>query len=212
MKAVSNLVQICGGHFFTRRFHTDGSHFWKLLTISPFHKKANVRDDKIPLQLPYRSSSITSEEDSVAEGSNLKVQIAVLNMVADLCLNKRSASALELVLKKVSGLIVGIACSGVAALRDASLNALHGLASIDPDLVWLLLADVYYTLRKTEMSAPQRSDLPEISEILPPPSSPKEYLYVQYGGQSYGFDIDSASVEAVFTKLYSQEFANQMYN
>lgn len=159
----------------------------------------------MPLKLPYRSSSITSE-DSLAESSSLKVQISVMNMVADLCLNKRSASALELVLKKVSGLIVGIACSGVVGLRDASLNALRGLASIDPDLVWLLLADVYYTVRKTEMSAPPRSDLPEISEILPLPSSPKEYLYVQYGGQSYGFDIDLASVEFVFSKLYSQDF------
>ncbi|KAF7808337.1 TELO2-interacting protein 1 like [Senna tora] len=203
LKTISNVVQICGGDFFARRFHTDGRHFWKLLTVSPFHKKANVKNEKIPLQLPYRSSSLTSE-DSLAESSNLKVQIAMLNMVADICLNKRSASALEHVLKKVSGLVVGIACSGVVGLRDASLNALRGLASIDPDLVWLLLADVYYTVvRKTERLAPPRSDLPEISEILPLPSSPKEYLYVQYGGQSYGFDIDLASVQVVFTKLYS---------
>lgn len=196
-------MQICGGDFFTRRFRTDGTHIWKLLSISPFHKKGNVRDEKVPLQLPYRSSSITSEE-SVAEGSNLKVQIAVLNMIADLCLDKRCASSLDSVVKKVSGLVVGVACSGVVGLRDASLRALHGLASIDSDLVWLLLADVYYTMKKTEMVVPPRSDLPHIHEILPPPSSPKEYLYVQYGGQSYGFDLDFASVEVVFTKLFSQ--------
>ncbi|XP_054809216.1 uncharacterized protein LOC129311171 isoform X3 [Prosopis cineraria] len=202
LNTISNLVLLCGGSFFTRRFLTDGTHFWKLLSMSPFHKKGNARDEKVRLQLPYRSSPIASE-DSVAEGSSLKVQIAVLNMIADLCLDKRSASSLDSVLKKVSGLVVGMACSGVVGLREASLKALHGLASIDPDLVWLLLADVYYTMRKTETLAPPRSDLPHISEILPPPSSPKEYMYVQYGGQSYGFDLDFASVEVVFTKLFS---------
>lgn len=199
----SNVVQICGGDFFTRRFHTDGIHFWKLLTTSPFRKMSNFKDERTPLQLPYRSSSLSSE-DSLAETSYLKVQIAVLNMVADLCRNKRSASALELVLKKVSGMVVGIACSSVVGLRDASLSALRGLASIDPDLVWLLLVDIYYTVKKTETLSPPRPDLPEISEILPLPSSPKDHLYVQYGGQSYGFDIDLASVEFVFTKIDSQ--------
>ncbi|CAJ2673702.1 unnamed protein product [Trifolium pratense] len=100
--------------------------------------------------------------------------------------------------------------SNVAGLRHASLNALHGLASIDPDLVWLLLADIYYSIKKNDaLPPPPRPDLPEISEIIPLPSSPKEYLYVQYGGQSYGFDIDLASVEFAFTKIDSQY---QMYN
>ncbi|CAJ2673695.1 unnamed protein product [Trifolium pratense] len=209
LNVISNVVQICGGDFFTRRFHTDGTHFWKLLTTSPFRKMSNFKDEKTPLQLPYRNSSVTSE-DSLAETSYLKVQIAVLNMVADLCSNKRSATALELVLKKLCGLAVGIACSNVAGLRHASLNALHGLASIDPDLVWLLLADIYYSIKKNDaLPPPPRPDLPEISEIIPLPSSPKEYLYVQYGGQSYGFDIDLASVEFAFTKIDSQY---QMYN
>ncbi|CAJ1933002.1 unnamed protein product [Sphenostylis stenocarpa] len=134
LSVISNVVPVCGGDFFTRRFCTDGTHFWKLLTTSPFHKKSYFKDEKTPLQLPYRSSSMSSE-DSLAETSYLKVQIAVLNMIADLCRKKSSSSALELVLKKVSGLVVGIACSSVAGLRDASLKALHGLASIDPDLV-----------------------------------------------------------------------------
>lgn len=206
---ISNVVQICGGDFFTRRFHTDGTHFWKLLTTSPFRKLSNFKDEKTPLQLPYRSSSVNSE-DSMAETSYLKVQIAVLNMVADLCSNKKSSTALELVLKKLCGLVVGIACSSVGGLREASLNALHGLASIDPDLVWLLLADIYYSVKKKDaMPPPPRPDLPDITEIIPPPSSPKEYLYVQYGGQSYGFDIDFVSVEFVFTKIDSQY---QMYS
>lgn len=205
---ISNVVPICGGDFFTRRFHTDGTHFWKLLVTSPFHKMSYFKDEKTPLQLPYRSSSMSSE-DSLAETSYLKVQIAVLNMIAELCRNKSSSSALELVLKKVTGLVVGIACSSVVGLREASLNALRGLASIDPDLVWLLLADVYYTAKKTEKSPPSRPDLPEISEILPLPMSPKEYLYVQYGGQSYGFDIDLASLDTVFTNIDSQY---QMYS
>ncbi|KAK7310173.1 hypothetical protein RJT34_07504 [Clitoria ternatea] len=208
LNVISNVVPICGGDFFTRRFYTDGAPFWKLLTTSPFQKNYYLKDEKNPLQLPYRSSSLSSE-DPLAETSYLKVQIAVLNMIADLCCNKRSASALELVLKKVTGMVVGIACSSVVGLRNASLNALHGLASINPDLVWLLLADVYYTTKKTDISPPPRPDLPQILELLPLPSSPKEYLYVQYGGQSYGFDIDLVSLEIVFTEIDSKY---QMYS
>nr|XP_025625066.1 uncharacterized protein LOC112717178 isoform X2 [Arachis hypogaea] len=205
LNVISKLVQICGGDFFTRRFQTDGKHFWKLLTTSSFQK--SYFKEKTPLLLPYRSSTMTSE-DSLAETSYIKVQIALLNMIADLCQNKRSAPALQLVLKKVSGLVVGIACSSVIGLRKASLNALHGLASIDPDLAWLLVADIYYTMKKTEIFSPPRPDLPEISEILPFPTSPKEHLYVQYAEQSSGFDIDLASLEVVFQDINSQY---QMY-
>lgn len=205
---VSNVVQISGGDFFSRRFHTDGYHFWKLLSTSPFHRKSNVKEERIPLQLPYRSIS-NSSQDSLAETTNLKVQVAVLNMIADLSQNKRSASALEVVLKKVCGLVVGIACSGIVGLRGASVNALRGLACIDPDLVWLLLADVYYSMKKKDLPSPPVSDLPEISEILPSVSSPRQYLYVQYGGQSYGFDVDFSSVETVFKKLHLQGFSCQ---
>ncbi|KAK7349039.1 hypothetical protein VNO80_23875 [Phaseolus coccineus] len=207
LSVISNVVPVCGGNFFTRRFLSDGAHFWKLLTTSPFHKKSFFKDEKIPLQLPYRSSSISSE-DSLAETSYLKVQIAVLNMIADLCRNKSSSSALELVLKKVSGLVVGIACSSVVGLRDASLNALHGLASIDPDLVWLLLADIYYT-KYTQDFPPPSPQLQQISQILPLPMSPKEHLYVQYGGQTHGFDINLASLDIAFKRFDSQR---QMYS
>lgn len=202
-------MQICGGDFFSRRFYTDGPHFWKLLSTSPFQTKPISKEERIPLQLPYRSTSISSEV-SVAEVSNLKVQAAVLNMIADLSRDKSSASALEAVLKKVSGIVVGIACSGVIGLREASVNALVGLTSIDPDLIWLLLADVYYS-KKRDMPSPPTSNLPEVSQILPPPSSPKDYLYVHYGGQSYGFDIDFSSVEMVFKKLHSQVFTSQVF-
>lgn len=211
LSVISNVVQICGGDFFSRRFHADGPHFWKLLSTSPFQKKHKLKEAKAPLLLPYRNTSISSD-DSLAEVSNMKVQVAVLNMIADLSRNEKSASALEVVLKKVSGLVVGIACSGVVGLRDASINALSGLASIDPDLIWLLLADVYYSLKKRNLPSPPTSDFPEISEILPPCLSPKEYLYVQYGGQSYGFDVDFSSVDTVFRKLHAQSFSCQMYS
>ncbi|XP_057461310.1 uncharacterized protein LOC130751695 [Actinidia eriantha] len=207
---ISNVVCICGGDFFSRRFYGDGSHFWKLLSTSPFQTQPVSKEERAPLRLPYRSNS-TSSEVSMAEVSNLKVQAALLNMIADLSREKRSASALEAVLKKISGIVVGIACSGVVGLREASMNALVGLASIDPDLIWLLLADVYYS-KKKDVPSPPISDLPEVFETLPPPSSPKGYLYVQYGGQSYGFDIDFSSVEAVFKKLHSQVFVSQMYS
>nr|KJB26971.1 hypothetical protein B456_004G269300 [Gossypium raimondii] len=196
---ISSVVQICGGDFFSRRFHTDGPHFWKLLSSSPFQKKPNSKE-RTPLRLPYRSADVSSE-DTIAETSSLKVQVALLKMIANLSQNKRSASALEVVMKKVSGLVVGIACSGVAGLHDASVNALKGLASIDPDLIWLLLADVYYSSKKNDLPSPPTLDFPGISEILPPVTSCKEFLYVKYGGQSYGFDVDFKSVERVFRKL-----------
>lgn len=146
----------------------------------------------------------------MAEVSDLKVQVAVLNMIGDISRNKRSASALDAVLKKVSGIVVGIACSGVTGLRDASINALAGLASIDPDLIWLLLADVYYSNKKNTPPQPT-ADFPKIHQILPPPPSTKSHLYVQYGGQSYGFDIDFSSVEIVLKKLHSLVFVSQFY-
>ncbi|CAN4102148.1 unnamed protein product [Withania somnifera] len=194
---ISNIVQICGGDFFTRRFHTDGKHLWSFLRTSPFQKKGPGSSEETHLKLPYRGGSASSG-DSAAEISDLKVQAAVLNMLADLARNKHSASALEAVLKKVSGLVVGIACSGVVGLRDASINALAGLASIDPDLIWLLLADVYYSKKRETPMPPTTGEFLEISEILPPPS--------------YGFDIDFTSVGTVFRTLHSQVFSSQMYS
>lgn len=202
LQVISSVVKTCGGDFFSRRFHNDGSHFWKLLSTSPFRQKPFMKDEKAALLLPYRSTSRTME-DPVSEASSLKIQAAVLHMIADLSQDKRSASAFQVVLKKVSGLVVGITCSGVTGLRDASIDALLGLASIDPDLIWLLVADVYYTMTDSDFS-PSNSEFPEIGQILPPPVSSKDYLYVQYGGQTHGFDVNLSSVETVFKKLYPE--------
>ncbi|KAM0029383.1 putative armadillo-like helical protein [Helianthus debilis subsp. tardiflorus] len=198
---ISKAVQICGGDFFSRRFHTDGPYLWELLSTSPFQKKPMNLKERRVLQLPYRTNS-TSSEDPRAEISDLKVQVAVLEMIAEISGNKNSASAFESVVKKVSGVVVGIACSGVGGLRDASVNALRGLSAIDSDLVWLLVADVYYSKKREDVSQPPVADLPQVHQLLPPPSSSKSYLYVQYGGQSFGFDIDFSAVEYVFKKLY----------
>ncbi|CAN0905959.1 TELO2-interacting protein 1 homolog [Linum grandiflorum] len=196
---IANVVQTCGGDFFTRRFHTDGPCLWKLLSSALFQKKALKDETRRTLRLPYRSNLA---EESMAETSKMKVQAAVLNMVADLARSKRSCTALEVVLKKVSGLVVGIACSGVIGLHDASVSALDALATMDPDLIWLLVADVYYSSKEDNARhLPPASRFLQISRLLPPPRSPKEYLYVQYGGQSYGFDINMGSVEKVFRKL-----------
>ncbi|CAM8934498.1 unnamed protein product [Rhodiola kirilowii] len=210
LDVVSHVVQVCGGDFFSRRFHVDGPHFWKLLTSYPFHTKP-YQKEPAPLQLPYRKSTIfISSEDCVSEISSLRVQVQMLNMIADISRNKKSASAFIAVLKKISGLVVGIACSGVTGLREASIHALSGLASVDPDLIWLLLADVYYSLKQTDSPAPPTSEFPDLSQILPPPDSHKEFLYVQYGGRSFGFDINLASVEYVFRQLHSGVFTQLM--
>ncbi|KAK9101473.1 hypothetical protein Scep_024903 [Stephania cephalantha] len=211
LDVVGKVIQICGGDFFSRRFCNDGPHFWKLLMTSPFQKKQILGDEKQPLQLPYRALPSAAEEP-LAESSSLKVQAAALNMIADLSRNKRSASALQAVLKKVCGLVVGIACSGVTFLRDASVNALAGLGCIDSDLVWLLLADVYYSLNKNDLPSPPSQDFPQISQLLPASSSPKEYLHAHYGGGTFGFGIDPGSVEIVFKKLSNVLNDDQMYS
>lgn len=206
---VSSVVQICGGEFFSRRFHSDGIHIWRLLSTSPMQKKPHAKEERPVLQLPYRRS-LTSSEDSPAEISIIKVQAAILNMISDLARNKRSAPALDAVFKKVSGIAIGMVCSGVKGLQDACINALAALTSIDPDLIWLLLADVYYS-RAKNLPPPPSADFPEVGEVLPPPASSKDYLYVLYAGQSYGFDVDFTAVEAALDKLYAIAFKSQMY-
>ncbi|KAJ8512252.1 hypothetical protein OPV22_002686 [Ensete ventricosum] len=133
-------VQIGGGDFFVHRFQNDGHTIWNLLTSSPFRRKPMLSNEKRIL-LPYRSNSITSEEP-MAEVSSQKIQAAVLDMITTICSDKRTSSALQTVLKKVSGIVVGVACSSMAGLKDASVRALSGLACIDSGLTWLLLADI----------------------------------------------------------------------
>ena len=141
-EVLSRAINISGGDFYVRRFHKDGSIVWRLLALSPFRRMSKMNEKAIIL--PYRDTSLTSEEP-MAEISSQKIQIAVLDMIAAISSNKRSAVALESVLKKVCGLVVGIAYSSLTGLQEAAIRALAGLACMDADLVWLLLADVYYT-------------------------------------------------------------------
>ncbi|XP_009128339.1 TELO2-interacting protein 1 homolog isoform X2 [Brassica rapa] len=216
LNVITRVIQTSGGDFFSRRFRNDGQDFWKLLTTSPFHvmtPKHLREENKSVLRLPYRTISESASSSSIAEVSSLKVQAALLNMIAELSRDKRCASALDAVLKKVAGLVVGIACSGVTGLREAALNALRGLACVDSDLIWILLADVYYSLKKKrDLPLPPSPEFPEISTVLPPPpeDSPGRFLYVEYGGRSYGFESEFSSVENIFKKMQSLVFADQM--
>jgi TELO2-interacting protein 1 len=81
----------------------------EFLTLSPFHRKPNSSNvDKSLILLPYRAH-LTSEKP-MAEISNQKIQVAILDMITDLSFNKRSV-ALGSVLKRFAGLVVGIVCS-----------------------------------------------------------------------------------------------------
>lgn len=197
---LSKSVEISGGDFFVRRFHTDGPTIWKLLTLSPFQRKPNSSNaEKSLILLPYRAHPIS--EEPMAEISSQKIQAAVLDMIADLSSNKKSAVALESVLKRVAGLVVGIACSTMTSLRKSALKALVGLSNIDSDLVWLLVADVYYSLNRKNVPLQSDPGLSGISELLPPPATSSEYLYVQYGGENVGFDLDPQAIELIFKTL-----------
>ncbi|CAM8943398.1 unnamed protein product [Rhodiola kirilowii] len=158
-KTQCHVVQVCGGDFFL------AASMWMVLTSGnslppPLSTQNPIKKILPHYNCPYRkSTTFISSEDRISEISSLRVQI--------------------------SGLVVGIACSGVTGLREASIHALSGLASVDPDLIWLLLADVYYSLKQTDSPAPPTSEFPDLSQILPPPDSHKEFLYVQYGGRSF---------------------------
>ncbi|PWZ22883.1 hypothetical protein Zm00014a_010735 [Zea mays] len=194
---LSRAICISGGDFYVRRFHKDGPIVWRLLALSPFRRLSKM--DEKAIILPYRDTSLNSEEP-MAEISSQKIQIAVLDMIAAISSNKRSAVALESVLKKVCGLVVGIAYSSLTGLQEAAIRALAGLACMDADLVWLLLADVYYSLNQRESLLPNQ-DLALVSDLLPPPVSSREYLFVQYGGEGVRCDVDPSSVHYVFRRM-----------
>lgn len=198
-EVLSRAIEISGGVFFVRWFHKDGPVIWRLLALSPFRRKRMSLMDEKAIILPYRNTSLTSEEP-MAEISSQKIQISLLDMVTEISSNKRSAIALESVLKKICGLVVGIAYSGLISLREAAIRALAGLACMDPDLVWLLLADMYYSLNQRDMPFPPNQDLVELYDLLPPPMSSREYLFVQYGGEGVRCDVDPSSVDEVFKR------------
>ena len=199
-EVLSRAIGISGGDFYVRRFHKDGHIVWRLLALSPFRRKRMSMMDEKAIILPYRDTSLTSEEP-MSEISSKKIQIAVLDMIAAISSNKRSAIALESVLKKVCGLVVGIAYSSLTGLQEAAVRALSGLACMDSDLVWLLLADVYYSLNQRDISLPPNQDVPELSDLLPAPMSSREYLFVQYGGEGVICDVDPSSVHEVFKRM-----------
>nr|CAB3495166.1 unnamed protein product [Digitaria exilis] len=201
-EVLSRAIRMSGGDFYVRRFHKDGHIVWRLLALSPFRRRRMSIMDEKAIILPYRDTSLTSEEP-MAEISSQKIQIAVLDMIAAISSNKRSAIALESVLKKVCGLVVGIAYSNLTGLREAVIRALTGLACMDADLVWLLLADVYYSLNQI-VPLPPNQIVAEISDLLPPPMSSREYLFVQYGGEGVRYDIDPSSVHEVFKRMQDE--------
>ncbi|AQL08661.1 ARM repeat superfamily protein [Zea mays] len=194
---LSRAICISGGDFYVRRFHKDGPIVWRLLALSPFRRLSKM--DEKAIILPYRDTSLNSEEP-MAEISSQKIQIAVLDMIAAISSNKRNVVALESVLKKVCGLVVGIAYSSLTGLQEATIRALAGLACMDADLVWLLLADVYYSLNQRESLLPDQ-DLALVSDLLPPQVSSREYLFVQYGGEGVRCDVDPSSVYYVFRRM-----------
>ncbi|CAA7394168.1 unnamed protein product [Spirodela intermedia] len=203
-RVISTAVHACGGDFFIRRFRLDGSAIWNLLASSPFQRKPPPAEGSRPILLPYRAAAEPSSEDQiVAEASAVKTQEAVLNLISEISADTRSAAAVEAVLKRVAGLVVGIACSGVADLREAAVQALAALARVDSDLIWLLLADVVYSNKNSE-APPPPPGFPWVSSLLPPPPSPSELLHLRYGGGGSGFRVDPGAAEIVFKRMLSE--------
>lgn len=127
-------------------------------------------------------------------------------MIATIARDMKSARALEAVLKQMAGLCVGFAC-GSQILQEAAANALLGLSCIDPDLVWLLLADIAYSVDGKKVPSPPGPEFPKISQLLPP-QSPKKYLWVQYAGQDFGLKSDVSVARLLLAKIDSCHHAD----
>ena len=79
-------------------------------------------------------------EDFVVEAINLKIQVVVPNMIALMSWN-RSSLALEVVLKKFSSIVLGIACSSFVGIDNASTNTfldLHMVSQLLVSFSWSL--------------------------------------------------------------------------
>lgn len=126
-------------------------------------------------------------------------------MIETIAGDKKSARALEAVLKQMAGLCVGFAC-GSQILQQAATNALLGLSCIDPDLVWLLLADIVYSVDGKEVPSPPGPEFPKISQLLP--QRPKNYLWVQYAGQDFGLKSDVSLASLLLAKIDSCHHAD----
>ena len=74
---------------------------------------------------------------------NLKIQVVVLNMIALMSWN-RSSLALEVVLKKFSSIVLGIACSSFVGINNASTNAFLDLHILSQLLVSFSLSLLLY--------------------------------------------------------------------
>ncbi|KAK3157237.1 hypothetical protein QOZ80_2AG0118110 [Eleusine coracana subsp. coracana] len=120
--------------------------------------------NKISVPVVRKCTEVLSRAISISGGD---FYIAVLDLIAELSSNKRSAIALGSVLKKACGLVV----------------------------------DVYYSLNQREIPMSPTHDLAEISDLLPPPMSSREYLFVQYGGEGVRCDVDPSSVHEVFKRM-----------
>eukprot|EP01018_Ginkgo_biloba_P030514 Gb_27964 [translate_table: standard] len=138
----------------------------------------------------------------MAQGSLLKVQEALFKMIATIAKCKKSSPALEAIFNQVAGLAVGFSC-GYLALQQAATDALLGLACIDPDLVWLLLADLAYSMHGKQAPCLPGPEFPELSQLFPPHQSSKQYLWMQYAGQDYGLTVDFSQACRLLEKIDS---------
>jgi len=206
MGVIGRVVLVCGGDFFIRRFKTDGCHFFRLLSLSVCSMRAEFQAEKSML-LPFRWHSKSNDRADMAEGSLFKIQEAFFKMIAAIARDKKSAPALEAVLKKMAGSCVGFAC-GSQMLQQSATNALLGLSCIDPDLVWLLLADIAFSVDGKEVPSSPGPEFPNISQLLPPPQSPKKYLWVQYAGQDFGLKSDVSLANLLLAKIDSCHHAD----
>lgn len=205
MGVISHLVLVCGGDFFIRRFKTDGSHFFRLLSMGAGSIRAEFQTEK-SLLLPFRRHSKSTDQADMAEGSLFKIQEAFFKMIEIIARDRKTARALEAVLKQIAGSCVGFAC-GSQMLQQAATNALLGLSCIDPDLVWLLLADIVYSVDGKEVPSPPGPEFPKISQLLPP-QRPKKYLWVQYAGQDFGLKSDVSVASLLLPKIDSCHHAD----
>ncbi|XP_024523552.1 TELO2-interacting protein 1 homolog isoform X1 [Selaginella moellendorffii] len=177
LSAIAFVARECGGSFLARRLQKDVLPLLlRLLQDGPV-TGGRVGLDQLIAQ-PATRALATRE----SPGTVRKVQEAALKCIKAISGDKKSAPALDAIFETVAGAVVSLACSQWE-LKELAAETASALSSSDPDLVWILAADLAY--ESGEAVAPASPCLPSCSEILPPLTSDTEALCSQYAGRDF---------------------------
>ncbi|KAH7284590.1 hypothetical protein KP509_34G061400 [Ceratopteris richardii] len=200
-EVIASVVNSCGGDFFTRRFEKDVVP--RFLSFLCQDTGFEVKKVSRKFLLSSRETSMSGHKD-YAPASLFGVQQAVLSCLRDVGKNKKSSPALATTLDQLSAVVVGLAC-GIPDLQDLATQTLIALSNIDPDLIWILVADVAYGnsgVQSSQITSPGMI-FPVVSDLLPPLVTQKDALWIQLTGKDIKVNIDGSKAWSILSSLES---------